>query len=454
MTMKRPLLTPLAAALCLVGMAAHATDCQNNIPATNPDAIYTVHSDGTVTDNRTGLMWKQCLEGQDSGNNCAGSGTYMDWATALSHAETHTFAGHSDWRLPDSKELESLVEYCRKSPAINREIFLNALSSDVWSGSPNAGNSNDAWYVNFYYGSAGLNDRSLANHVRLVRAGQSFAPLPALSAVALQGTPTASSATVAGTSSQTGTGYWLAVPQGSTAPTAAQVKAGANYGSVTVAAQGSAAMTASVAASFTATGLSAATAYDFYLVAEASGQLSALAGPVAFTTAAAPVAGACGSAHNTTSTPLLTSAPSSDLCSAGTPSTVTGGTSTWGWTCAASTTATCQAPRGYSVTPSGGAGGSISPSTAQAVAYNASTSFTVTPSSGYGIATVSGCGGSLAGSTYTTGAVSTDCTVNASFSPLPPSTHSISVAASPAGSGSVACSPNPVPHGSNASVLS
>jgi hypothetical protein len=70
----------------------------------------------------------------------------------------------------------------------------------------------------------------------------------------------------------------------------------------------------------------------------------------------------------------------------------------------------------FTVTPSAGTGGSISPSTPQTVNYNVTTSFTVTPSTGYHIASVNGtCGGSLVGNTYTTNAITADCTVAASF---------------------------------------
>ena len=144
-------------------------------------------------------------------------------------------------------------------------------------------------------------------------------------------------------------------------------------------------------------------------------------------------------------------APSASLCSAGVAGSVTSAAAAFTWSCAGTgggSAAACSAPRQYNVTPTAGAGGSISPGSAQAVTYNASTSFTVTPSSGYGISTVSGCGGNLAGNTYTTGAVTTNCTVSASFSLLPPSTYPIHIAAS--AGGSVVCSPNPVPHGSNA----
>ena len=167
----------------------------------------------------------------------------------------------------------------------------------------------------------------------------------------------------------------------------------------------------------------------------------------AFDALAPAVNGACGGDHGV----AVLAAPSASLCSAGVAGSVTSAAAAFTWSCAGTgggSTAACSAPRQYNVTPTAGAGGSISPGSAQAVTYNASTSFTVTPSSGYGISTVSGCGGSLAGNTYTTGAVTTNCTVSASFSLLPPSTYPIHIAAS--AGGSVVCSPNPVPHGGNA----
>ena len=159
------------------------------------------------------------------------------------------------------------------------------------------------------------------------------------------------------------------------------------------------------------------------------------------------VNGACGGDHGM----AVLAAPSASLCSAGVAGSVTSAAAAFTWSCAGTgggSTAACSAPRQYNVTSTAGAGGSISPGSAQAVTYNASTSFTVTPGSGYGISTVSGCGGSLAGNTYTTGAVTTNCTVSASFSLLPPSTYPIHIAAS--AGGSAVCSPNPVPHGGNA----
>ena len=69
----------------------------------------------------------------------------------------------------------------------------------------------------------------------------------------------------------------------------------------------------------------------------------------------------------------------------------------------------------YTVTPSPGPNGSLSPSTPQTVNYDSTPSFTVTPNTGYHIASVTGCGGTLSGNTFTTGPITSDCTVTATF---------------------------------------
>lgn len=90
----------------------------------------------------------------------------------------------------------------------------------------------------------------------------------------------------------------------------------------------------------------------------------------------------------------------------------------------------------YVVTPGSAANGSITPAAPQAVDHNAQTSFTLAPDVGYRIASVTGCAGELLGSTYTTGAVTADCTVSFSFTPI-----IYTITASTSGSGSIACTP-------------
>jgi hypothetical protein len=60
-------------------------------------------------------MWKQCAEGLSGATCQTGSAQTFTWANALAHAEASTFANYTDWRLPNVKELSSLVEDCRVS---------------------------------------------------------------------------------------------------------------------------------------------------------------------------------------------------------------------------------------------------------------------------------------------------------------------------------------------------
>ena len=71
------------------------------------------NGDGTITDAATGLMWMQ-----------DDSGTPMVWKDALSYAENFEYAGYSDWRLPDAKELQGIIDYT-KSPATNNSAAID-----------------------------------------------------------------------------------------------------------------------------------------------------------------------------------------------------------------------------------------------------------------------------------------------------------------------------------------
>ncbi|MCK4959317.1 MAG: DUF1566 domain-containing protein, partial [Planctomycetes bacterium] len=73
--------------------------------------------DGTVTDKATGLMWMKVDSGKlKAGKNKDGK---LNWQEALAWAEGLEYAGHSDWRLPSIKELQSIVDYTRSPDTTN-----------------------------------------------------------------------------------------------------------------------------------------------------------------------------------------------------------------------------------------------------------------------------------------------------------------------------------------------
>lgn len=130
-----------------------------------------------VTDNLTGLMWTK------NANLPAGTKT---WQQALDYADGLDLCGHTDWRLPNVNELESLVHagynevicaapstYCATNAdwLINTQGFSNVQVDNYWSSTTYAGGTGDAWRV-YMYGGVYTALKSLFYYVWPVRSGQ------------------------------------------------------------------------------------------------------------------------------------------------------------------------------------------------------------------------------------------------------------------------------------------
>jgi Protein of unknown function (DUF1566) len=160
-------------------------NCVNGVgsaSASTPDNRFTTDNvTGTVTDIKTGLMWKRCSEGQtwDSGAKaCSGvSASYVNWQDALASAQSNNFAGQIDWRLPNIKELASILERACVIPAINSVIFPATPPQFYWTSSPSLhpgyAQNSSVWGVDFGVGvSTPISDETTGYypvHVRLVR---------------------------------------------------------------------------------------------------------------------------------------------------------------------------------------------------------------------------------------------------------------------------------------------
>ncbi len=158
----------------VVGCAVPAASqtCNEAIVATTPAARFTLNG-ALATDQRTGLTWARCPLGQNwDGAGCTDLPEEYTWQEALQHSASADTAGFTDWRLPNIKELASIVELACVGPAINLAIFPDTPSWSFWSASPYAGDSNGAWYVYFNDGGDYWSDKSNYLHVRLVRGGQ------------------------------------------------------------------------------------------------------------------------------------------------------------------------------------------------------------------------------------------------------------------------------------------
>lgn len=163
----------LVAILALGHCAGAGAVCREEIAPTTPNSELLKLRNGTVVDFGTGLMWKRCSEGQTNDETCSGSATLYSWGEALQRAkqvnEGGGYAGYTDWRLPNFKELRSLVEHACVSPAINLERFPNVDGSNYWWTSSSGPDPNFSMYVDFSDGSTNFAGRAGAHRVRLVR---------------------------------------------------------------------------------------------------------------------------------------------------------------------------------------------------------------------------------------------------------------------------------------------
>jgi hypothetical protein len=116
------------------------------------------NDNGTVTDESIGLMWQQETPGKP-----------MDWRPSSEHCKYLRLAGYTDWRLPTIKELMSLVDYNRYTPAIDITYFPNTVPSFYWSATELAYGMGTIWGVNFGYGESYGHDNYTSYYVRAVR---------------------------------------------------------------------------------------------------------------------------------------------------------------------------------------------------------------------------------------------------------------------------------------------
>ncbi|VAW39935.1 hypothetical protein MNBD_GAMMA01-859 [hydrothermal vent metagenome] len=152
-----------------------AGTCKDYITDEWLDSRYSIEllsADNVVTDNKTGLMWKQCNQGLSGADCTTGTITTHTWKAALDLASTEDFAGFTDWRVPNVEELRSIAAINCFNPAINETAFPNTPSGWYWSSSPVAGGGFNAWIVNFYSGNYLTFGRDINLRVRLVRSGQ------------------------------------------------------------------------------------------------------------------------------------------------------------------------------------------------------------------------------------------------------------------------------------------
>ncbi|MBN1652724.1 MAG: DUF1566 domain-containing protein [Deltaproteobacteria bacterium] len=127
-----------------------------------------------VSDPSTGLTWLACPIGRSGGGCASGTGTLFNSPDAVDSCRTlnaRGYAGYNDWRLPNLKELISIVDYSKNSPAIDGDAFPNTANVGFWSSTTTAESSELAWGVDFTNGYAAYNVLFFPANARCVRGG-------------------------------------------------------------------------------------------------------------------------------------------------------------------------------------------------------------------------------------------------------------------------------------------
>jgi len=168
---------------------------------------YTDNGDGTITDNNTGLMWEKkddsggihdqdniytwCADTTPMDFLCDTGGNPMDGTITTTFLAALNggggFAGYTDWRIPNAKESQSIVDYEVVSPSIDPAFHQSATctgctdvtlascsctaSSDYWSSTTYADTPNLAWLVAFFDGFVIPASKTGNLRVRAVRGG-------------------------------------------------------------------------------------------------------------------------------------------------------------------------------------------------------------------------------------------------------------------------------------------
>lgn len=145
-----------------------------------PPFSYTDNGDGTVTDNNTGLTWEK----KGDNNTIHDKDTTYTWANLNTHTTTlnsASFAGHSDWRIPNRHELASLVHLGVNSPAVdaafNSSCVANCVNTSCsctglgpyWTSTTLHSGTTQAWFVQSVDGTIQFDPKTIASRVRAVR---------------------------------------------------------------------------------------------------------------------------------------------------------------------------------------------------------------------------------------------------------------------------------------------
>ena len=127
----------------------------------------TIGGDDIVLDRATGLMW--AADGAAAGCN---NGALITWPLGIAYANALNFAGFEDWRMPNHKELHSLLDLAGGWPLINTTVFPNTETDDTyWTSSTAPFVAANAFFVDFSGGASYDMLKTTELNLRCVRKG-------------------------------------------------------------------------------------------------------------------------------------------------------------------------------------------------------------------------------------------------------------------------------------------
>lgn len=163
------------ALLPLLAFTAHTqAACNSALPSNTPTERFMPVDEAYLVDRATGLMWARCAHGstwQNEGCSAPAPTTpaSFTWQQALQTADSATDGGFTDWRVPNVKELESIIERKCWAPAIALALFPNTPSALFWTSSPNVVRPDVAMVVDFDKGAHRSLKKNEPAQLRLVR---------------------------------------------------------------------------------------------------------------------------------------------------------------------------------------------------------------------------------------------------------------------------------------------
>jgi hypothetical protein len=143
-----------------------------------PALSYHDNGDGTVTDNNTLLVWEKKVSGSSCLHCVDDTYTFANatgaFLAAINAEGGSGLGGHSDWRVPNVKELQSIVDYSKSfpDPTIASGFPGSTAADFYWSSTPYAGLSSLAWGVGFDGGGLSVGGKIFSQRVRAVRGGR------------------------------------------------------------------------------------------------------------------------------------------------------------------------------------------------------------------------------------------------------------------------------------------